>query len=35
MGIVYEECVERLIKHRAKPSALLGLGAHSEYTICS
>ena len=26
-------CVERQIKHEAKPSALLGLEMHSEYTI--
>ena len=31
--IVYEEWVERLIKHEAKPSALLGLETHSSYTI--
>ena len=31
--IVYGECVERLIKHKAKPSALSGLETHSEYTV--
>ena len=30
---MYEECIERLIKHEVKPSALLGLETHSEYTI--
>ena len=30
---MYEECVERIIRHEAEPSALLGLETHSEYTI--
>ena len=28
-----EECVERLIEHKAEPSALLCLETHSEFTI--
>ena len=31
--IVYSECILKLIKHEAKPSALLGLETHSKYTI--